>query len=235
MTAHKNIRVKGIVQGVGFRPFIFSLAEDYSLAGYVRNDTEGVFIAVEGDEKSLVSFIRDITEKAPPLAHILKVEVREGTVEHLSGFSIASSKITGERHAFYSPDVAVCEECLKEFNNPRERRYHYPFITCTHCGPRLSIVYDIPYDRDKTAMKDFPLCEACRKEYESPGDRRFHTQPLACPACGPHLTLMDSSGAVISEDTEDVAAAAVRLLKERRKDYCCQGGRGLPSGRRCGK
>lgn len=214
LIAHKDIRVKGIVQGVGFRPFIFTLAEDYSLAGTVRNDTEGVFIEAEGDEESLVSFIRDITEKAPPLAHILQVEVYEGTVEHFSRFTIASSEITGERHAFYSPDVAVCEECLKEFNNPQERRYHYPFITCTHCGPRLSIVHDIPYDRDKTAMKEFPLCEACRKEYDSPGDRRFHTQPLACPVCGPHLTLMDTSGAVISEDTEEVAAEAVRLLKE---------------------
>ncbi len=214
MKVHRNIRVRGIVQGVGFRPFIFTLAEKHNIAGTVCNDTEGVSIAAEGFQKSVDAFIAAIRAEAPPLAHIIHMEVSEASTEGYDSFSIVPSRVTGERDAFYSPDVALCDECLKEFSDPSERRYHYPFITCTHCGPRLSIVYDIPYDRHNTAMKDFPLCDECRREYEDPHDRRFHTQPLACPVCGPHLKLMNTSGEVLSEEIETLAEKTVQFMKE---------------------
>jgi hydrogenase maturation protein HypF len=186
-----SIRVKGIIQGVGFRPFVYKAARLHAVCGSVLNDTEGVVINAEGEELNLAEFIRSLTSDAPPLAMIMSITSEERPVTGCSGFRIEESRITDERLAFYSPDVALCDQCLGEFFDPGDRRHLYPFITCIHCGPRFSIVNDIPYDRVNTSMSPFLMCDACTAEYRDSGDRRFHSQPNACPACGPRLSLYD--------------------------------------------
>jgi hydrogenase maturation protein HypF len=209
-----SIRVKGIVQGVGFRPFVHNAALQHDVCGSVLNDTEGVVINAEGDERNLTDFIRSLTGDAPPLAMIMSITSEERPLTGCSGFRIEESRITGERLAFYSPDVALCNQCLGEFFDPGDRRHLYPFITCIHCGPRFSIVNDIPYDRDNTSMRPFLMCDACSAEYRDPGDRRFHSQPNACPACGPRLSLYDKVKNCIAWDTKGVAKATTELLKK---------------------
>ncbi len=216
MRRYYQIRVKGIVQGVGFRPFIYQLAHEHDINGSVINDTAGVFIEAEGDEQNLNSFIRDIELQAPPLSHITSLEKQEGERKGFHRFSIDKSRDAGERMVFYSPDIAVCTQCLDEFFDTHDRRYHYPFITCINCGPRFSIVRDIPYDRPFTAMDVFPMCEQCNEEYQNAQDRRFHTQPNACHDCGPHMFLHSADGTVLSEDIETVAGKTVELLKQGR-------------------
>ncbi|MGH2732434.1 MAG: carbamoyltransferase HypF [Actinomycetota bacterium] len=181
--------VTGIVQGVGFRPFVFRLATRHGLAGSVRNDASGVTIEVEGTEPALAAFLRELVEHAPPLARIETVS--HDVVEPLGeeGFSIVRS-VGGARAALISPDVGTCRDCLDEISDPGARRYRYPFTNCTNCGPRFTITLDIPYDRANTTMAGFEMCPACRAEYEDPSDRRFHAQPIACPACGPQLRLL---------------------------------------------
>ncbi len=181
--------VTGIVQGVGFRPFVFRLAARHGLAGAVRNDAAGVIIEAEGTEPALRAFLRELVDDAPPLARIETVS--HDFVEPLGeeGFSIARS-VGGARVALISPDVGTCQECLEEISDPGARRYRYPFTNCTNCGPRFTITLDIPYDRPSTTMAGFDMCPACRAEYEDPSDRRFHAQPIACPACGPQLRLL---------------------------------------------
>ena len=214
MKKHNDIRVKGIVQGVGFRPFIYQIAVLNSMAGYVRNDTEGVFIEAEGEEDALLRFTKEIVSKAPPLSHIMDVSATDGAMKDYKSFIIDKSVHTGERIAFYAPDIALCDDCLREFNDPRDRRYHYPFITCINCGPRFSIINDIPYDRVNTSMSVFPLCESCLREYNDPADRRFHAQPVACPVCGPALSLHGANGELLEGKTEDIAERTVKLLRE---------------------
>ncbi len=211
---HKKIRVRGIVQGVGFRPFIYNLALEKNISGLVLNDTEGVLIEAEGHMSDVDSFIHDITGRAPALAVITEVSVSEGSFEGYSDFTIHKSQMADDRTAFFSPDVAVCSDCLREFNDPEDRRYHYPFITCINCGPRFSIVSDIPYDRENTSMKNFSLCTECGREYMDSADRRFHAQPVACPECGPVLSMYSIDGTFISSDTDSIAAETVRLIKE---------------------
>jgi len=208
-----EIRVRGIVQGVGFRPFVYAAAAKHCIAGSVRNDTEGVVIHAEGDESDIDAFVMEISQSPPPLALVMSVEARPCNPTGLAAFSIAASRDEGERLAFYSPDVAICDDCRREFFDPADRRYLYPFITCINCGPRFSIVSDIPYDRPNTAMDPFPMCDACLAEYRDPGNRRFHSQPNACPACGPRLSLRDRSGAILSDDRFAIAAMAMELLK----------------------
>jgi hydrogenase maturation protein HypF len=211
---HLEIRVRGIVQGVGFRPFIYRIARERDLRGYVLNDTEGVLIHVEGPEAKLDSFLREIKLNPPPLSSIELVTVHGRDLEDYAGFSINRSLETPERSAFIPPDSAVCEACLAEFFTPSDRRYHYPFITCTNCGPRFSIALDIPYDRKNTSMGPFTMCPQCATEYGEPSDRRFHTQPDACDDCGPALTLAKSTGEALSTDTDEIAAETMRLLNE---------------------
>ncbi len=211
---HKNIRVKGIVQGVGFRPFIYNLAGRNTITGYVINDTEGVFIEAEGTGDDVDRFISAISESAPPLSHVQSVDANEGEVKQYESFTIEKSRETGERSAFYSPHIALCDDCLAEFFDPEDRRHRYPFITCINCGPRFSMVRDMPYDRHTTSMANFTMCPECEEEYRDPENRRFHTQPNACPTCGPGLALNDRNGTVLETEPGAVAEKTVSLLRE---------------------
>ncbi len=213
MPKHLHIRVQGIVQGVGFRPFIYRLALENGIKGYVLNDTEGVTIEAEGEEEDLKRFVKAIKNEFPPLAIVQEIKVKEGEICGYDKFFIEKSRKTTKKTTFMPPDTALCADCLREFFDPNDRRYHYPFITCTHCGPRFSIIKDIPYDRKNTAMAPFPMCPACEQEYNDPLDRRFHTQPTACPVCGPHLFLYKNDKTLISEDTDEIAEKTVALLK----------------------
>ena len=181
----RRIIIQGIVQGVGFRPFVYGQALHRNLVGFVLNDSAGVTIEVEGSPDALDGFQRALREKAPPLARIDSLIIEPVEPCYETAFIIAHSQAGSERHALISPDTATCDDCLRELFDPADRRYHYPFINCTNCGPRFTIVKDVPYDRDKTTMRVFPMCPACQAEYEDPLNRRFHAQPNACPTCGP--------------------------------------------------
>ncbi|MHB8060583.1 MAG: acylphosphatase, partial [Gaiellaceae bacterium] len=185
----RRIRVGGIVQGVGFRPFVYGLARARELGGFVRNDARGVVIEVEGEKEKLDLFAAALVEQAPPLARISALETSE--IEPLGEpeFTIARSDDEGARTALVPADIATCDDCLRELFDPADRRYRYPFINCTNCGPRFTIIRAVPYDRANTSMASFELCDACRREYEDPADRRFHAEPTCCPACGPQLSL----------------------------------------------
>ena len=216
MDARVQILVRGIVQGVGFRPFIFSQAKRRALRGRVLNNTAGVLIDVEGELCAIGQFIDAIRLSPPPLSVIESVERRDDlTPANYDDFRIVESDVSGEKFVPISADVATCEDCLKELFDPQDRRYRYPFINCTNCGPRFTIIEDVPYDRDKTTMREFAMCAACRAEYEDPLDRRFHAEPTACPACGPRVWLADDDGREIVGDAatgEDAIARARALL-----------------------
>jgi hydrogenase maturation protein HypF len=182
--------VRGVVQGVGFRPFVYRLATDRSLAGWVLNSTEGVVIEVEGTPDALAGFGTDLIARKPPLAVIEQVQTTALPPVGHTGFAILASQDQPSGFALVSPDIAICPDCLRELRDPADRRYRYPFINCTHCGPRFTIIRDIPYDRPKTTMAGFPLCPDCEREYHDPADRRFHAQPVACPVCGPKVWLV---------------------------------------------
>jgi hydrogenase maturation protein HypF len=191
----RRVRVQGIVQGVGFRPFVYGQAQRRGLAGFVRNDSSGVTIEIEGTPEALDGFLYALRAEAPPLARIDTVAVEPIPLRHESIFVIAHSQAGAERQALISPDTATCDDCLRELCDPADRRYGYPFINCTNCGPRFTIVQDVPYDRDKTTMRVFPMCPDCRAEYDDPLNRRFHAQPNACPVCGPQVYLVDTGRA----------------------------------------
>jgi hydrogenase maturation protein HypF len=182
-----RLRVRGVVQGVGFRPFVHRLATSRGLAGFVLNDGEGVIVEIEGAEAALAAFSEALELEAPPLARIDSVTAERVPVLGERGFVVAESRSSG-RSALIPPDVATCDACLAELFDPGDRRYRYPFGNCTDCGPRFTIVVGVPYDRARTTMAGFPLCADCRREYEDPADRRFHAEPIACPACGPRLS-----------------------------------------------
>jgi len=190
----RAIVVRGIVQGVGFRPFVYNLAARLHLGGFVKNQTGTVLIEVEGEPPALEQLLAELADRPPPLAHIehLAWEARPPLGE--SRFRIESSESDAASPIFISPDVATCPECLAEMFDPGDRRFGYPFLNCTSCGPRLTIITGAPYDRQRTTMAAFPMCAACRAEYDDPGNRRFHAQPTACPACGPRLQLLDAGG-----------------------------------------
>lgn len=212
--AAASIRVRGQVQGVGFRPFVYRLARELGLAGWVRNDGEGVEIAAQGDENAIRDLLRRLKSDAPPLARVEAVEARNTTfLPSLTGFSIEPSQ-GGPARTAIAPDAATCTACQAELFDPADRRYRYPFINCTGCGPRYTITRHLPYDRPYTSMAGFPLCPACGEEYRDPASRRFHAEPNACPVCGPSLELRDAAGQVI--ETQDTIAAAVALLKAGR-------------------
>ena len=207
----RRIIVQGIVQGVGFRPFVHGQAVRSGLVGFVLNDSRGVTIEVEGNLNALDGFERALREKAPALARIDSLGAECIPLRGEAGFEIADSRQASERRALISPDASICDDCLRELFDPDDRRYHYPFINCTNCGPRFTIIQDVPYDRDKTTMRIFPMCPACRREYDDPLNRRFHAQPNACPVCGPQLRFEDWVGAYNVENADPIALATQRL------------------------
>jgi hydrogenase maturation protein HypF len=188
----RRLSVNGIVQGVGFRPFVFQRAQYYGLKGDVANTSSGVIIHVEGNKEKIQALIQDLTEEGPPLAHITEISTSNEPVRGYEQFTIRESKKESSRSTLISPDMAICDDCLRELFDPKDRRYHYPFINCTNCGPRYTIIDDIPYDRPKTSMKHFKMCLECQKEYDDPANRRFHAQPNACKICGPNVSLYDN-------------------------------------------
>jgi hydrogenase maturation protein HypF len=191
----RKISVRGVVQGVGFRPFVYRLARDHNLTGWVLNHSGGVDIEVEGLLPALDAFVHDLTVEAPPLARIVAVDVAEALPQGYTEFEIRHSVAEEGRYQLISPDIATCADCLRELLAPNDRRYRYPFTNCTNCGPRFTIIRDIPYDRPLTTMAPFPMCPDCQAEYDDPLDRRFHAQPNACPVCGPHVWLEQSGAA----------------------------------------
>jgi hydrogenase maturation protein HypF len=184
-----SVRVRGVVQGVGFRPFVYRLARANTLAGWVLNGEEGVEIFLEGAEKGLLAFLQDLKTQSPPASSITEVEVHRVAPLGLNGFTIRESHANERPTARISPDLPVCDACLKELFDPADRRYGYPYINCTNCGPRYTVVVSLPYDRANTTMRHWPLDDDCATEYHDPGNRRFHAQPVACPACGPDYFL----------------------------------------------
>jgi len=207
-----RVSVRGVVQGVGFRPFVYQLATKHNLKGWVCNTSGDVKIEVEGERRALDRFLDELVSLAPPLARLEDVSVTTHAPQGYSGFEIRHSIAEEGKYQLVSPDIATCEPCLGEVLTPSDRRYRYPFTNCTNCGPRFTIIEDIPYDRPKTTMRSFKMCPQCQREYDDPMDRRFHAQPNACPRCGPSLKLVDGAGNTVPCD--DVLATAARFLRE---------------------
>ncbi|MFJ8577904.1 carbamoyltransferase HypF [Micromonospora sp. NPDC093277] len=211
--ARLHVRVEGIVQGVGFRPFVHALATEHRLAGFVGNDTGGVFVEVEGDGHRLAAFVADLHRRAPALAQVERVTTEPVVPTGQPGFVIVTSVTGTGRDALISPDTATCRDCLAELSDPADRRHGYPFTNCTNCGPRFTIVTDVPYDRHATTMAAFPLCPDCAAEYADPTDRRFHAEPVCCPMCGPTLRFVTAAGDPVPGSPLD---GAVRWLRDGR-------------------
>ena len=204
----QRLRVTGVVQGVGFRPTVYQLATSLDLAGCVGNDSAGVFIELEGPAAAIDEFVLRLQADPPPLAHIDSVTRRVMSPQGETKFVIVESRSDSSATTLVSPDLEVCDDCLAEMNDPDDRRYRYPFINCTNCGPRFTITKSTPYDRPFTTMASFVMCELCQSEYDDPADRRFHAQPNACPDCGPRIWL--ERDAVVPVD--DVVAATRDLI-----------------------
>ncbi|WP_051314611.1 carbamoyltransferase HypF [Alteribacter aurantiacus] len=209
-----RVVVKGRVQGVGFRPFIYGLASRLNIKGTVQNNVDGVIIIGEGEWNNLLQFNGQIKESAPRLSRIEYVAVDDITYKGYEEFSIIPSVATGKEVSLISPDAAVCEDCINEMNNPLDRRYKFPFINCTQCGPRYSIIHKLPYDRPYTTMASFHMCTVCREEYTDPTNRRHHAQPICCAQCGPRLELRMSNGQVC--EGEEAINKAILLLKSNK-------------------
>ena len=207
----RGVVVCGVVQGVGFRPFVYRLASEEGLAGFIGNDTDGVTIEIEGPPARVEAFLARLLAEAPPLAQIDSIVVRDLAATAEAGFRIVASEILGRVSTGIPADAATCPDCLRELLDPRDRRYRYPFLNCTNCGPRFTITRRIPYDRPQTSMARFKMCAACQAEYDDPLNRRFHAQPNACWDCGPRVWLVEADGAAIAAD-DAVAAAVERLL-----------------------
>ncbi|MBN9102724.1 MAG: carbamoyltransferase HypF, partial [Pseudonocardia sp.] len=186
--ARRRITVAGVVQGVGFRPFVWRIATQLGLAGFVGNDSTSVFVEVQGPTADLESFAHRLTAELPPLAQVTSVAWAEIPAGAGDGFVIVASRTVDGAATAIPPDVAVCDDCVRELFDPADRRFRHPFVTCTNCGPRFTIIRALPYDRPATTMAGFPMCGECAAEYHDPADRRFHAQPLCCPDCGPSLT-----------------------------------------------
>jgi hydrogenase maturation protein HypF len=207
-----RISVKGVVQGVGFRPFIYQLATGHDLKGWVCNTSEDVKIEVEGAATDIDLFLLKLKEQAPPVSHIEEINATRGNPVGYDKFEIRHSVSEDGKYQLVSPDIATCPDCLSEILDPADRRYLYPFTNCTNCGPRFTIITDIPYDRPNTTMTAFEMCPECRREYEDPLNRRFHAQPNACTVCGPHLELVDAEGNSVVCD--DIITTASEFLKK---------------------
>src|SRR5208337_1166537 len=207
----RQIEVSGIVQGVGFRPYIYRLATGRNLKGTIRNTTAGVTIEIQGPAETVQDFIDRLPTEAPPLARITNLTIHDLACNGDQDFRIIHSHEGEEVRTLISPDVAICADCLREMFDAKDRRYRYPFINCTNCGPRFTIIRDIPYDRPSTSMAVFPMCAACLAEYENPLDRRFHAQPNACWECGPRVELWDKGGRKI--ECGDPIVEAISALR----------------------
>ncbi len=203
-----RVSIRGAVQGVGYRPFIYRLATDLGLAGWVSNTTRGVFVEVEGAAEGVAEFLLRTQQERPPRAVVQSLESVYLDPVGFARFEIRESDARGDKTVIVLPDIALCPDCLRELFDPADRRFRYPFINCTNCGPRFSIIEALPYDRPNTTMRGFSMCPDCRAEYENPRDRRFHAQPIACPVCGPRLALWDQAGAVRAADDQALRAAA---------------------------
>jgi hydrogenase maturation protein HypF len=208
-----RVHISGIVQGVGFRPFVYNLATRLNLKGWVINTSAGVDIHIEGSQETLDSFIEKLSSEKPPLAAIDEIKIKEVPPENFTTFNIQHSTSIEGAFQPISPDVSICDDCLRELFDPSDRRYRYPFINCTNCGPRFTIIKDTPYDRPKTTMAGFALCPDCEKEYTDPLNRRFHAQPVACPACGPKVWLEIQNSEFRIQNDEAVVETR-RLLKD---------------------
>ena len=219
----KQILVEGIVQGVGFRPFVYRIATEASLNGYVRNLGNVVEIIVQGSHQNMGEFLFNLQNKLPPIAKINNIETRDLKEEDekfssYTDFTIKESADDFAGTSVIPPDVAICDNCLEEINDPQNRRYKYPFNACTDCGPRFTVIENVPYDRDNTTMEDFPLCDECEIEYTNPLDRRYHAEAACCEDCGPSLKLLKNTGgdgdSAIEIDCEDPLKETARLLDE---------------------
>ncbi len=213
MMIRKMFTIKGIVQGVGFRPYCFGLAQKYELTGFVLNIGADVLMEIQGEKTAVHQFGADLKPYAPPLAKIDRINAQFLPIQEEGGFQIRASQASNRSDPLISPDVAVCDDCLRELLDPKDRRYRHPFINCTHCGPRLTIIEAVPYDRINTSMRHFPMCDDCRREYEDPTNRRFHAQPIACPKCGPRLKL-DPADTELAKS--DPLSAAIDRIKAGR-------------------
>jgi hydrogenase maturation protein HypF len=207
-----RISVRGVVQGVGFRPFVYQLAVKHNLRGWVRNTSEDVKIEVEGEGGAIDRFLVDLREKSPPLARIENITATNAPPAGYEKFKILESVAEAGKYQLVSPDIATCPDCLKEIFDPNDRRYRYPFTNCTNCGPRFTIIADIPYDRPNTTMRSFRMCPDCQREYDDPLDRRFHAQPNACPVCGPRLELTDAGGEKV--ECDDIINKTAELIRD---------------------
>ncbi len=208
------ISIHGIVQGVGFRPFIHKLVTQYSLCGFIKNTSSGVELELEGERAELERFAADVPEKAPKLAVIENMEMRyTGELVGYTDFRILASKTEEFRNTLISPDICICDDCLRELGDRNDRRYRYPFINCTNCGPRFTIIKDVPYDRAKTSMSEFPMCPDCDREYHDIEDRRYHAQPNCCRICGPRVFFLDSEGRELTGDAIELAREYVKSGK----------------------
>jgi hydrogenase maturation protein HypF len=205
------LRITGVVQGVGFRPFVYRLAQQLKLTGWVINSAQGVFIEIEGERAALTAFLARLKSEQPPQASIQAIHCVEIPTLSDRSFEIRQSDGDGPKTTLVLPDVATCDDCLREIFDPTNRRYRYPFTNCTNCGPRYSIIEALPYDRPHTSMSGFTLCPACQAEYEDPTDRRFHAQPNACPVCGPQLAFWNNIGILLAEQDDAIHAAAEAL------------------------
>ena len=206
-----TVRIHGIVQGVGFRPFIHKLVREYRLGGTIKNTSSGVELELEGERPELERFVADIPLRAPALALIERVETAySAELRHFQGFEILKSRTEELRNTLISPDVGICADCRRELLDPADRRYRYPFINCTNCGPRFTIIRDLPYDRARTSMSRFPMCPDCAREYHDIEDRRYHAQPDCCPVCGPRVFFLDAEGREVPGDAIELARAALK-------------------------
>jgi hydrogenase maturation protein HypF len=218
MTSAQFLRVRGIVQGVGFRPFVFRLAQAHGLVGWVLNGEEGVEIHVEGPTPALDRFVGELTSAPPPAARIAEVETAPAAPQGFAVFAIRESERRAAPTVRITPDLSVCASCLDELSSPTDRRQGYPYINCTDCGPRFSIVLSLPYDRPRTTMRAWPMCPDCAAEYEDPLDRRFHAQPIACPVCGPRFFLQQGAGSTATRPPspkQRVSSAPERSWRSR--------------------
>ena len=207
----RRIRIRGIVQGVGFRPYVWHLAHELKLSGWVRNDAAGVEVLAIGTAAQLQTFSQRLPQEIPPLAQVDELHWEDAPAgEHPVGFDILASG-AGPAATMIGHDSAVCADCLAEMFDPSDRRWRYAFINCTHCGPRYTLTRKLPYDRAQTSMAAFPLCPACEREYRDPADRRFHAEPTACPVCGPRLTLVDCAGVELA--TADPVVTTLERLR----------------------
>ena len=218
-----RVHITGIVQGVGFRPFVYNLATRLKLKGWVKNTSAGVDIEVDGEKDVWMPSLNDCSDEAPPLSHaLMNSPPRSDPPVDFRSLDILHSEAVEGAFQPISPDVAICDDCLRELFDPSDRRYRYPFINCTNCGPRFTIIKDIPYDRPKTTMAGFPLCPDCEREYKDPTDRRFHAQPVACPVCGPHVWLEEWDDSRRTKKSSDRAMKPFgrRATFDGRKNRC---------------